>query len=141
MKGSQFASIKLKSRCHLGTNFGIFSKMNINNQAIPGVGLIGWHLNSKVGSEEAAAVFEAVLQVDQVPALLQLVANHKNLIPCLPFFVAAAQDLVVDQERKEFVLDDVSLPHCKEDLFDGKQKHRCRDQKVGEVEDNPVNLE
>ena len=103
--------------------------------------LTGWHLNCEVGSEEAAAVFEAVLQVDQVPALLQLVANHKNLIPCLPFFVAAAQDLVVDQERKEFVLDDVSLPHCKEDLFDGKQKHCCRDKKVGEVEDNPVNLE
>ena len=100
-----------------------------------------WHLNSEVGSEETAAVFEAVLQVDQVPALLQLVANHQNLVPCLAALSAASQYLVVDQERKELVLDDVSLPHSKEDLFDGKQKHRCRDQKVGEVEDNPVNLE
>ena len=103
--------------------------------------LTGWHLNSKVGSEEAAAVFQAVLQVDQVPALLQLVTNHQNLVPCLAFFVAAPQDLVVDQEGKELVLDGVSLPHRMEDLFDSKEKHRCRDQKVGEVEDNPVNLE
>ena len=97
-----------------------------------------WHLNSEVRSEETAAVFEAVLQVDQVPALLQLIANHENLVSCLAFF--APQDLVVDQEGKELVLDDVSFPHCKEDLFNGKEKHCCRDQKVGKVEDNPVNL-
>ena len=28
-----------------------------------------------------------------------------------------------------------------EDLFDGKQKHRCRDQKVGKVKDNPIDLD
>ena len=97
-----------------------------------------WHLNRQVGSEETAALFEAILQVDQVPALLQLVAHHQNLIPCFAF--AAPQDLVVDQERKELVLDDVSLPHCKEDLFDRKEKHRCRDQKVRKVKNNSVNL-
>ena len=103
--------------------------------------LTGWHLNSKVGSEEAAAVFKAVLQVDQVPALLQLVTNHQNLVPCLAFFVAAPQDLVVDQERKELVLDGVSLPHRMEDLFDGKEKHRCCYQNIGQVKNNSIDLE
>ena len=101
--------------------------------------LTSLHLNSEVGSEETAAVFEAVLQVDQVPALLQLIANHKNLIPCLAF--AASQDLVVDQECKELILDDVSFPHCKEDLFNGKEKHRCCDQNIGEVKNNSIHLE
>ena len=99
-----------------------------------------WHLNSEVRSEETAAVFEAVLQVDQVPALLQLVANHQNLVPCLAALSAASQDLVVDQERKELVLDDVSLPHCKEHLFNGEEKHRCCDQNVGKVKNNSIDL-
>ena len=98
-----------------------------------------WYLNNQVRPKETAAVFEAILQVDQVSALLQLVSNHKNLIPCLTF--AAPQDLVVDQERKELVLDDVPLPHSKEDLLNGKEKHRCSDQNVWQVKDNSVDLE
>ena len=100
--------------------------------------LTGWYLNAEVGSEEDAALFEAILQVNQVPALLQLVANHENLVPCLAF--AAPQDLIVNQERKELVLDSASLPQFMEDLFDGKQKHRCCDKKVGKVKDNPIDL-
>ena len=102
------------------------------------VQMIDWHLYSEVGSEETAAVFEAILQVDQVPALLQLVSHHQNLVPRPAFF--APQDLVVDQESKELVLNGVPLPQSMEDFFDSKQKHSCRDQKVGEVEDKPVNL-
>ena len=97
------------------------------------------YLNSEVGSNKTAALFEAILQVDQVPALLQLVSNDQNLVPCLAF--AAPQDLVVDQEGKELVLDDVSLPHCKEHLFNGKEKHRCCYQNIGQVKNNSIDLE
>ena len=103
--------------------------------------MIDWHLYSEVGSEETAAIFEAIFQVNQVSALLQLVTNHQNLVPCLAFLAAASQDLKIDQEGKELVLDGVSLPHRMEDLFDSKEKHRCCDQTVREVEDNPVHLE
>ena len=100
--------------------------------------MTSWYLNSEVGSNKTAALFEAILQVDQVPALLQLVSNDQNLVPCLAF--AAPQDLVVDQKGEELVLDDVPLPHCKEHLFNGEEKHRCCDQNVGKVKNNSIYL-